>query len=156
MEPFPFTSPSNPTLHPDHSRAQSQSQSQSQSQGQGHGQPGVQGQNQGPSHGIQGIEDIDLEALLAQLTNAQPHTSGSGSVSANANGDSALLAGINLEDLFASVDNAAATDDALAEDMMKFLAGLENDTEPDENGDGTVSRNEEGDGTAGPSTANGE
>ena len=36
-----------------------------------------------------------------------------------------LPAGINLEELFATVDNAARNDDALAEDMMKFLAGLE-------------------------------
>lgn len=74
---------------------------------------------------------MDIDALLAQLTN--------GGHAGNDHGDDGggggmgmdlglnLPPGINLEELFATVDNAAQTDDALAEDMMKFLAGLEND-----------------------------
>lgn len=73
------------------------------------------------------MDDIDFEALLAQLTGAP---TGPNASDHNGSGQAlGLGAGFNLEDLFASVDNAAATDDALAEDMMKFLAGLENDAD---------------------------
>ena len=114
---------------------------------------------------MSGMEEIDFEALLAQFTNPQPPNSagsGSGSGPGGPGNGGGLEGGINLEDLFASVDNAAATDDALAEDMMKFLAGLENDIEPtgneneNENGDGAISREgrgeAQGQGTAGPNT----
>jgi hypothetical protein len=80
-----------------------------------------------------GMEDMDIDALLAQLTNGG---NGGNDHGGNGGGDGGgmgmdlvlnLPPGINLEELFATVDNAAQTDDALAEDMMKFLAGLEND-----------------------------
>ena len=91
------------------------------------------------------MEDIDLEALLAQLTNGQSHGAGGDNGGLGDNG------GINLENLFASVDNAAATDDALAEDMMKFLAGLENDVVESQEGNGSTSGGD-GQASAGPST----
>lgn len=91
--------------------------------------PSGQSTNNGNGNGM--MEDLDLDALLAQLTGGQPDHNLVG----NGNADG-LGAGINLEDLFATVDNAAATDDALAEDMMKFLAGLENDTDQQFGGTG--------------------
>lgn len=110
---------------------------------------------------MEGMAEVDFEALLAQLTNGQL-SNGNGSGDHGLGTDGGAGGGINLEDLFASVDNAAATDDALAEDMMKFLAGLENDLEPgtgDENGNEAVSgegRGQvQGQGTAGPSTDGG-
>jgi hypothetical protein len=110
MEPFPFSSPATSNfagfgtspavpLEPPHSTAN--------------------------TNGNGGIEDMDLDALLAQLTNATTTNTdtsgGGGEMDLGFN----LPAGINLEELFATVDNAARNDDALAEDMMKFLAGLE-------------------------------
>lgn len=77
-----------------------------------------------------GMEEIDIEALLAQLTSGQLPLDGSIDQMNNGQGNGNGMNGINLEELFASVDQAAATDDAIAEDMMKFLAGLENDPEP--------------------------
>lgn len=87
--------------------------------------------NNGPAN-TNGIEDMDLDALLAQLTNATTNSNSDtgGNRNENGNGDGMDLGfnlppGLNLEELFATVDNAARNDDALAEDMMKFLAGLE-------------------------------
>jgi hypothetical protein len=115
MEPFPFSSPATSNfagfgtspavpLEPPHSTANTN----------------------GNGNGNGGIEDMDLDALLAQLTNAtttntDTNGGGNGEMDLGFN----LPAGINLEELFATVDNAARNDDALAEDMMKFLAGLE-------------------------------
>ena len=113
MEPFPFSSPATSNfagfgtspavpLEPPHPTSNTN----------------------GNGNGNGGIEDMDLDALLAQLTNAtttNTDTTGGGEMDLGFN----LPAGINLEELFATVDNAARNDDALAEDMMKFLAGLE-------------------------------
>jgi hypothetical protein len=83
-----------------------------------------------------GIEDMDLDALLAQLTNGGGTGDNGMNLNLNLGHGQGQEGGMSLEELFATVDNAAASDDALAEDMMRFLAGLEGDsgTGP---GDGT-------------------
>lgn len=95
---------------------------------------------------------MDIDALLAQLTNGGHAGNDQG---VNEDGDGMgmdlglnLPPGINLEELFATVDNAAQTDDALAEDMMKFLAGLENDDNMNQ-GHGQDQQQGQGDGQGG-------
>lgn len=89
--------------------------------------------------GLADLGDIDLDAILAQLNGGNP-------VDPDA-------PGISLEDLFATADQAAQNDDALAEDMMKFLAGLENDGEPDNNGGGGGGGGGDGNGAQDASSA---
>jgi hypothetical protein len=153
MEPFPFSSPahshSNSTpfgfgtspavpLDPSHSGA---------STGNDNGN-GNEGGSNHPSTNADdtGIEDMDLDALLAQLTNGST-SNGNGDM--HGTGDGMNLnhggGGLSLEELFATVDNAAATDDALAEDMMRFLAGLE-DAPQDQEGVGAADGNGGGNG----------
>lgn len=131
MEPFPFSSPGPATAH---------SNPNSNSTPFGFGTSpavpldpshagngtGVSNTNANADTNDSGIEDMDLDALLAQLT------SGNGDIQGGGNGmnvNQGGTGGLSLEELFASVDNAAATDDALAEDMMRFLAGLEDTTQ---------------------------
>jgi hypothetical protein len=95
--------------------------------------------NTNTAEGGGGIEDMDIDALLAQLTNGNGNGNGNHSGDHDGNGGDGmdlmnLPMGINLEELFGHVDHAAEHNEELAEDMMKFLAGLEEHTEV--NGDG--------------------
>jgi hypothetical protein len=141
MEPFPFSSPATSNFagfgtSPAVPLESSHPPSNTNGNGNGNG----------------GIEDMDLDALLAQLTNAtttntDTNGGGNGEMDLGFN----LPAGINLEELFATVDNAARNDDSLAEDMMKFLAGLEDQGQAQDNTQG----NGQGQGQGGNDNRNG-